>query len=148
IYTAAPGHGSSRVAATMGTLFGIPALVAPVIVAAALSAGAPLVIRAPVLTIGAASYGLALAWAGVRIAATTGASKMPELCQVAPARRVSSARQVLAAPAPCHSVGCGNPPGGARPQQYISTSVGAPAGRVRKQPGDHRRGKRGRRSPR
>jgi ABC-2 type transport system permease protein len=88
IYTAAPGYGSSRVAATFGTLFGIPLLVTPVIVAAVLTAGAPLAIRAPLLTIGAAMYGLALAWAGVRIAATTGEGKMPELCQVALASKV------------------------------------------------------------
>jgi ABC-2 type transport system permease protein len=88
IYTSAPGYGSSRVAATIGTLFGIPLLVSPVIVAAALSAGAPLAVRAPVLTIGAAIYGLALAWAGVRIAATVGEGKMPELCQVALASKV------------------------------------------------------------
>jgi ABC-2 type transport system permease protein len=88
IYTAAPGYGSSRVAATIGTLFGIPVLVTPVIVAAVLTAGAPLAIRAPLLTIGAAGYGLALAWAGVRIAATTGTSKMPELCQVAVASKL------------------------------------------------------------
>jgi len=88
IYTAAPGYGSSRVAATIGTLFGIPVLVTPVIVAAVMSAGAPLAIRAPLLTVGAAAYGFALAWAGVRIAATTGASKMPELCQVALASKV------------------------------------------------------------
>jgi ABC-2 type transport system permease protein len=88
IYTAAPGYGSSRVAATIGTLFGIPALVAPVIVAAVLTAGAPLAIRAPVLTVCAAAYGLALAWAGVRIAATTGEAKMPELCQIALASKV------------------------------------------------------------
>jgi len=88
IYTAAPGYGSSRVAATIGTLFGIPALVAPVIVAAVLTAGAPLAIRAPVLTVCAAAYGLALAWAGVRIAATTGEGKMPDLCQVALASQV------------------------------------------------------------
>ena len=88
IYTAAPGYGSSRVAATIGTLFGIPVLVAPVIVAAVLSAGAPLAIRAPLLTIGAAMYGLALAWAGVRIAAAAGEGKMPELCQVALASKV------------------------------------------------------------
>ena len=88
VYTSAPGYGSSRVAATFGTLFGIPVLVAPVIVAAVLSAGAPLAIRAPVLTVCAAAYGLALAWAGVRIAATTGEAKMPELCQVALASKV------------------------------------------------------------
>jgi ABC-2 type transport system permease protein len=88
IYTAAPGYGSSRVAATFATLFGIPLLVTPVIVAAVLTAGAPLAIRAPLVTIGAAMYGLALAWAGVRIAATAGESKMPELCQVALASKV------------------------------------------------------------
>jgi ABC-2 type transport system permease protein len=88
IYIPAPGYGSSRVAATMSTLFGVPALAAPVIVAAVLTAGAPLAIRAPVLAAGAAAYGLALAWAGVRIAAATGEGRMPELCQVALASKV------------------------------------------------------------
>jgi len=88
IYTAAPGYGSSRFAASIGTLFGVPALVAPVIVAAVLTAGAPLAIRAPVLTVCAAAYGLALAWAGVRIAANAAEGKMPELCQVAMASQV------------------------------------------------------------
>jgi ABC-2 type transport system permease protein len=88
IYTSAPGYGSSRVAANIATLFGIPALVAPVIVAAVRTAGAPLAIRAPVLTVCAAAYGLALAWAGVQIAAATGEGKMPELCQVALASKV------------------------------------------------------------
>jgi len=88
IYVSAPGYGSSRVAATMGALLGVPLLVAPVIVAAVLTAGAPLALRAPVLTVCAAAYGLALAWAGVRIAAATGEGKMPELCQVALASKV------------------------------------------------------------
>jgi ABC-2 type transport system permease protein len=88
IYTSAPGYGSSRVAATIGTLLGVPALVAPVIVAAALTAHAPLALRAPVLTVCAAAYGLALAWAGVRIAANSAEGKMPELCQVAMASEV------------------------------------------------------------
>jgi len=88
IYTAAPGYGSSRVAATFGTLLGIPVLAAPVIVAAVLTAGAPLALRAPLLTVCAAAYGLALAWAGVRIAAATGEGKMPELCQAALASKV------------------------------------------------------------
>jgi ABC-2 type transport system permease protein len=88
IYTAAPGYGSSRVAATIGTLLGVPALAAPVIVAAVLTASAPLAIRAPLLTIGAAAYGYALTWAGVRIAANAAEGKMPELCQVAIASQV------------------------------------------------------------
>jgi len=37
----------------------------------------------PLLVLGAAGYGLALAWAGVRIAAATAAPKLPELCQIA-----------------------------------------------------------------
>jgi ABC-2 type transport system permease protein len=88
IYISAPGYGSSRVTATIATLFGVPLLAAPVIVAAVLTAGAPLAIRAPVLTVGAAAYGFALALAGVRIAAATGDGKMPELCQVALASKV------------------------------------------------------------
>ena len=58
------------------------------IVAAVLTAGAPLAIRAPVLTVCAAAYGLALAWAGVRIAAAAGEDKLPELCQIAMASQV------------------------------------------------------------
>ena len=88
IYTAAPGYGSSRVAATVATLLGVPALAAPVIVAAVLTAGAPLAVRAPVLTVCAAACGLALAWGGVRIAAAAGEGKLPELCQVALASQV------------------------------------------------------------
>src|SRR5579875_330822 len=83
VYTAAPGYGSSRVGASVATLFGVPTLAAPVIVASVLTAGAPLAIRAPVLMVCAAAYGLALAWAGVRIAAHTAEGKLPELCQVA-----------------------------------------------------------------
>jgi ABC-2 type transport system permease protein len=88
MYVSAPGYGSSRAAACFGILFGVPVLVIPVIVAAVASAGAPLAIRVPVLTVCAAAYGLALAWAGVRIAATAGEAKMPELCQVALASKV------------------------------------------------------------
>jgi ABC-2 type transport system permease protein len=88
IYTSAPGYGSSRVAASLGTLLGVPVLAAPVIVVAVLTAGAPLAIRAPLLAVGAAAYGLALAWGGVRIAATTGEGKLPELCQVAMASQL------------------------------------------------------------
>jgi hypothetical protein len=41
-----------------------------------------------VLTVCAAAYGLALDWAAVRIAATTGEGKLPGLCQVALASKV------------------------------------------------------------
>jgi hypothetical protein len=44
---------------------------------------APAAIRAPALLLGAAAYGLALAWAGVRVAAGEAEAKLPELCQIA-----------------------------------------------------------------
>jgi uncharacterized protein YaaW (UPF0174 family) len=40
-------------------------------------------VRIPVLLLGAAGYGIALAWAGVRIAARVAEPRLPELCQIA-----------------------------------------------------------------
>jgi hypothetical protein len=37
----------------------------------------------PVLVLGAAAYGIALAWIGVRIAARAAEQRLPELCQTA-----------------------------------------------------------------
>jgi ABC-2 type transport system permease protein len=79
----AAGHGSSRIAATFGSLFAVAILVTPVIVAAASTSSDSEAVRAPVLLACAAAYGLALAWAGVQIAARTAEGKLPELCQVA-----------------------------------------------------------------
>ena len=64
------------IAGAFSALFAVALAVLPVIVAAVLTAGAPLALRAPLLTVGAAGYGLALAWAGVRIAAITGEGKI------------------------------------------------------------------------
>jgi ABC-2 type transport system permease protein len=54
-----------------------------VIVAAVLTSIGPAAVRIPALAACAATYGLALAWAGVRIAARAAEGKLPELCQVA-----------------------------------------------------------------
>jgi hypothetical protein len=48
-----------------------------------LTSTGPAAVRIPALAACAAAYGLALAWAGVRIAARAAEGKLPELCQVA-----------------------------------------------------------------
>jgi ABC-2 type transport system permease protein len=83
IYVATPGHGSSRVAASFATILGVPVLATPVIIVAVTSAHAPLAVRAPLLILFGAAYGLGLAWLGVRSAAESGVSKIPELSQTA-----------------------------------------------------------------
>ena len=57
--------------------------VIPVVVAVLSTSSDPAAIRMPLLVLGAAGYGLALAWAGVRVAAATAAQKLPELGQIA-----------------------------------------------------------------
>ena len=80
---AAAGYTSYGAGSTLGTLLGVAVLVAPVIVAAVLTSTGPATVRIPALAACAAAYGLALAWAGVRIAARAAEGKLPELCQVA-----------------------------------------------------------------
>ena len=53
------------------------------ILAAALTSIAPAVVRTPALIICSAAYGVALAWAGVRIAASIAPARLPEHCQIA-----------------------------------------------------------------
>jgi len=81
--TAAQGYGSYRFGDTLGVLLGTGVLTSPVIVAVALTNADPAAVRMPVLVVCAAVYGLALAWAGVRIAASAAVDRLPELCQVA-----------------------------------------------------------------
>jgi ABC-2 type transport system permease protein len=57
--------------------------VTPVILAVVFTESAPTALRLPVLVVGAAGYGLALAWGGVRSAAMAAEPKLPELAQVA-----------------------------------------------------------------
>jgi ABC-2 type transport system permease protein len=81
--TAAGGHGGQAFAAAMGSLFGVALVSAPVILAAVLTPSVPAAIRIPVLVLGAAGYGIVLAWAGARWAAAMADRRLPELAQIA-----------------------------------------------------------------
>jgi len=79
----AGGYTGNTIAGTFTCLGGVGVAVIPVVVAVLSTSSDPAAIRMPLLVLGAAGYGLALAWAGVRIAAATAAPKLPELCQIA-----------------------------------------------------------------
>jgi len=80
---AASGHNGEALGATILTLLGVGLAVTPVILAAVFTQSAPAAIRMPVVVLCAAAYGLALAWAGVRGAASVAEPKLPELAQIA-----------------------------------------------------------------
>jgi len=80
---AAQGYGSHTFGGVLATLAGVAVAVTPVILAAAFTGTAPAAIRAPALIVCSAAYGLALAWAGVQIAARQAQDRLPELCQTA-----------------------------------------------------------------
>jgi len=80
---AAQGYGLYGLGSILGTLACTAVAAAPVIIAAVLTSADPAEVRVPVLVAGAAAYGLALAWTGVRVAARAAERKLPELCQVA-----------------------------------------------------------------
>lgn len=75
--------GESAMLGVAANLAGVAALVSPVLVAIELTGSAPAGVRMTILLLCAAGYGLALAWAGVRIAARAAEGKLPELCQIA-----------------------------------------------------------------
>ena len=79
----ADGYGGHALAGSLGSIFGVALATVPVIVAAELTHGAPAAVRAPVIVLCAAGYGLALAWAGARIAARAAGQRLPELSQLA-----------------------------------------------------------------
>jgi ABC-2 type transport system permease protein len=79
----ADGYGGHSVAGTFGSLFGVAVATIPVILAVEFTHSVPAAVRMPVLVVCAAGYGLALAWAGTRIAARAAAQKLPELYQIA-----------------------------------------------------------------
>ncbi len=81
--TAAQGYSGYRIAGVLGTLVGTAVAAAPVIITAVLTASAPIAVRIGVLLPCAAVYGLALAFAGVRLAAAVAAGRIPELSQAA-----------------------------------------------------------------
>jgi ABC-2 type transport system permease protein len=80
---AAEGYSSYGVASAFGNILGVAAAVTPVIIIGVDTMHAAGPVRAPALLLGSAAYGLALAWAGVRVAAGEAEAKLPELCQIA-----------------------------------------------------------------
>ena len=64
-------------------MLGVGVAVTPVFLAAVFTQSDPAVIWIPVLVLGGTAYGLALAWAGVRGAASVAEQKLPELSQIA-----------------------------------------------------------------
>jgi len=80
---AAPGYGSYTFGGMLASLAGVAVAVTPVILAATFTSTAPAAVRTPALLVCSAAYGLALAWAGVQIAAREAEGRLPELCQSA-----------------------------------------------------------------
>ncbi|HLK77426.1 MAG TPA: hypothetical protein VKU77_27730 [Streptosporangiaceae bacterium] len=80
---AASGHNGEAAGSQLITLLCVGVAVTPVILAAVLTQSVSPAIRMPVLVLGAAAYGLALAWGGVWAAASLAEPKLPELSQVA-----------------------------------------------------------------
>ena len=80
---AAQGFQSQAIGGVFSSLVGVAVLTSPVIAAGVLTSGDPAAVRIPVLLLCAAAYGLALAWAGVWIAARAAEDRLPELCQIA-----------------------------------------------------------------
>jgi hypothetical protein len=80
---AVSGHNGEAVGSQLLTLLGVGVAVTPVILAAVFTQSVPAAIRMPLLALGAAAYGLALAWGGVRGAAVAAEQKLPELAQIA-----------------------------------------------------------------
>ncbi len=80
---ATSGHNGQATGLQLLTLLGVGVAVAPVIIAAVVTRSDPAAIWMPVLVLGGAAYGLALAWGGVRGAANVAERKLPELAQIA-----------------------------------------------------------------
>jgi ABC-2 type transport system permease protein len=79
----ADGFMGHRILGTLGSLIGTGVLIIPVVLAVVFTRSDPAAVRMPVLVLCAAAYGLALAWAGVRVAAGLAEPRLPELGQLA-----------------------------------------------------------------
>ena len=79
----ADGYGGQALVSGLGGFFGVAIVTAPVIIAVVFTHSVPAAARIPVLVVCAAGYGLALAWAGARIAARAAGRRLPELYQLA-----------------------------------------------------------------
>jgi ABC-2 type transport system permease protein len=82
-FQAAQGYGGHVFGAVLGSVFGAGLAATPVLVAIAFTGSAAAAVRMPLLVVCAAGWGLALAWAGVRLAAQIAEGKLPELVQIA-----------------------------------------------------------------
>jgi ABC-2 type transport system permease protein len=80
---AAQGYGSYTFGGILASVAGVGVAVTPVLLVAAFTGTAPAAVRTPALIICSAAYGVALAWAGVQIAARAAEGRLPELCQIA-----------------------------------------------------------------
>ena len=79
----ADGFIGDRLAGTFGSLLGVAVAVIPVVLGVVFTRSDPATVRMPVLVVCAAGYGLALAWAGGRLAARAAEQRLPELYQIA-----------------------------------------------------------------
>jgi ABC-2 type transport system permease protein len=79
----ADGYRGFAIGGAFGSLLGTAAAVVPLIVAVVLTKSDAPAVRMPALVLCGALYGLALAWAGTRIAARTADQRLPELAQIA-----------------------------------------------------------------
>jgi ABC-2 type transport system permease protein len=80
---ATSGHYGQATGSQLLTLLGVAVAVTPVFLAAVFTRTGTAAIWMPALVLGGAAYGLALAWGGVRGAASTAERKLPELAQIA-----------------------------------------------------------------
>jgi ABC-2 type transport system permease protein len=80
---AAQGFRGQQFVGVLGNVGGVAIAAIPVIVAVLLTGSDRAAVRMPVLIACGAVYGLALAWAGVRIAAQAAEQRLPELTQIA-----------------------------------------------------------------
>jgi ABC-2 type transport system permease protein len=79
----ASGYVGQSTGGTFAILISVGVLAAPVIIGFVAWSSSQSPVRLPLLAVGAAVYGLLLAWAGLRIAATVATQKVPELYQIA-----------------------------------------------------------------
>jgi ABC-2 type transport system permease protein len=79
----ADGYSGYPVLGALACLGSVAVVIAPVVIVSVLTRSDPATARMPLIVLGAAGYGFALAWAGVRFAAAMAAQQLPELCQVA-----------------------------------------------------------------
>ena len=79
----ADGYTGYSLVGRFGSLFGTVVAVIPVVLGALFTRSDPAVVRMPVLVLCATGYGIALAWIGVRIAASVAEHKLPDLYQIA-----------------------------------------------------------------